>query len=374
MQPIPARYYHNEAVFEQERAAIFHTQWQFVGMTHDLERHNDYVCVDVGAYSVIVQNFNGELRAFLNVCSHRFSQIRHDASGNGPLRCPYHGWAYNGEGVPTGIPSRPYFKDLKSKIPDLGLRRFQVATCGKFTFVRIADAGPTLEQELGPVAETLVAMSAGLDVRIDRTEWNIEANWKVVVENTLEAYHVGFVHPTTFKPMGLTGLDFRFDGPHSAYLGHVDDEQNMQVQKLRANFAQRRFQPDGYFHQFVFPNFLTSTSHGIVSSVQYHHAVAPGRTRMVSQLFHAAPAEDSRLRPAMLEVLYDSARVFNVTTLQEDQVICEGVQRGLRQTSRAGLLSDEEERLVAFRDAYMAALGATPAPAAGREIPVPMER
>lgn len=334
MRPISASNYFDDAVFEAEHERLFHRQWQFIAVADELAGHNDFVCRRIGRFSVVVQNFDGELRAFLNVCSHRFAEIRQSECGNGPLRCLYHGWTYNSEGVPTGIPSRPYFKDLKEKIPGLHLRRFALATCGKFIFVRLAEEGPSLEEHLAGAAEGLRLVSSGLDVRIDRTEWRIRANWKAVIENTLEAYHVGFVHPTTFKPLGLSGLDFRFHGPHSAYLGVIADEDDRRVQQFRKHFAGREFQPNGYFHQLVFPNFLTSTSHGLVSSVQYHHAISPDETLMISYLFHKAPDDPARMKPAMMEVLYEAARKFNVTTLEEDRVVCELVQRGLRQTDK----------------------------------------
>lgn len=361
--PIPPRYYFDDALFVLERERLFHSDWQFVGLTSDLEQPNDYIAADVGDYSVVVQNFDGELKAFLNVCSHRFSRIRCADTGNGPLRCPYHGWTYNQHGVPTGIPSRPRFSNLKEKIPGLALRPFPLAVCGKFIFVRIAPEGPSLAEFLGGVAETLEQVSDGLDTRIDRTEWFIDANWKVVIENTLEAYHVGFVHPTTFKPLGLQGLDFRFDGAHAAYLGHIDDAANAPAQRLRSKFSSRVFTPDGYFHQLVFPNLLTSTSHGLVTSVQYHHAIAPGRTRMVSHLFHKAPDTDAKITAGMLDVLYDAARRFNLTTLQEDADICRAVQLGVHQADKPGLLSDEEVRILRFHDAYLARM----APAARGE-------
>lgn len=357
MQPFPARFYFDEAIFRREHERLFHREWQFVGLTDDLASNGDFVCQRVGDYSVVVQNFEGELRAFLNVCSHRFAEIRSSECGNGPLRCPYHGWTYNSDGVPTGIPSRPYFRDLKAKIPGLALRRFAVDTCGRFVFVRITEDGPSLADALGGAATGLLNVSSVLDTRIDRTEWVFEANWKAVVENTIEGYHVGFVHPNTFKPLGIKGLDFRFDGPHSAYLGPFTGEAGTRGEKVRANFAERPFQPPGYFHQLIFPNFLTSTSYGIVASVQYHHALSPTRTRMVSYLYHRAPDPGSRLRPDMLDVLYDAARRFNVTTLEEDRAIVESVQRGVVQTSQPGLLSDEEARIVQFHATYLAAIG-----------------
>jgi phenylpropionate dioxygenase-like ring-hydroxylating dioxygenase large terminal subunit len=48
---------------------------------------------------VVTRDRNGEVRAFLNVCRHRGSEV---ASGEGQresLQCPYHAWTYNLDGT-----------------------------------------------------------------------------------------------------------------------------------------------------------------------------------------------------------------------------------------------------------------------------------
>jgi hypothetical protein len=42
--------------------------------------------------------------------------------------------------------------------------------------------------------------------------------------------------------------------------------------------------------------------------------------------------------------------------LEEDRVICEGVQKGSRQVDAMGMLSDEEIRIQAFQRLYLEAM------------------
>src|SRR5687768_6801823 len=99
----------------------------------------DWFTTHVSARSIVVQNFEGELRAFANVCSHRFSAIRREPSGNGILQCPYHGWIYNKDGIPYSIPRKPRFDDMTDERRcELALDRYDLELCGTLVFIRRA--------------------------------------------------------------------------------------------------------------------------------------------------------------------------------------------------------------------------------------------
>jgi phenylpropionate dioxygenase-like ring-hydroxylating dioxygenase large terminal subunit len=101
---IPADHYIRDDIFPREMKNIFEPSWLCIGFTEDLKNHNDFITIQIGERGIVVQNFHGELRAFRNVCSHRHSRIQTQNCGNRPLQCPYHGWTYNIQGIPTGIP------------------------------------------------------------------------------------------------------------------------------------------------------------------------------------------------------------------------------------------------------------------------------
>jgi choline monooxygenase len=82
---IAPRKFYGPEVYQPEQRQLFSLVWRCVGFTHELERHHDFVTLDVGGCSVVVQNFNGTLRAFANVCFHRFNRIHAECRGNGPL-------------------------------------------------------------------------------------------------------------------------------------------------------------------------------------------------------------------------------------------------------------------------------------------------
>jgi phenylpropionate dioxygenase-like ring-hydroxylating dioxygenase large terminal subunit len=360
MQPlIQPRDYFDPDVFRAEQAAIFERAWLFAGFAADLASPNDYVTTRVGGRSVVVQNFDGELRAYANVCSHRFARLKAEGQGNGLLRCPYHGWIYNRDGVPYSIPSRPRFDALTPEVIDsLRLRAYDVDTCGALVFVRARRAGgPSLREYLGGAGDTIEDMSRGMGAKIDRNEVVFGSNWKVAVENTLESYHVGFVHENTFKKLGAKGMDFRFDGPHSAWKAPVDPGTEAQMRKLLALYK-APWSTDGYHHQLVFPNLTVVTLFGTSFGIQLFEPVSPTETRLTSHIFAPKAGAEVRMNAAVAEMMNQSTAEFARTVFEEDKVVCAAVQLGLPETDKLGILSDEEERVLRFHEAYVGAMTA----------------
>ena len=361
MQPlIPPRAYSDLAVFQEEQRRIFATTWQFAGFTHELERSQDYVTTTVGGRSVVIQNFGGELRAFANVCSHRFARLRLDQNGNGPLRCPYHGWIYNEQGIPYSIPSRPRFADMtRDVLEGLRLRTYDVDTCGPLVFVRggHAPGGPSLRAYLGVAADVLESFGHAMGAYVEPVAVTFEANWKVVVENALEAYHVGFVHQNSFQKLGAKGMTFRFDGPHSSWTAPVNDETASQTRKLLALYRAPAYGA-GYFHQYVFPNLAAVTLAGTSFGIQRFEPVSPAETRLTNHIFQPRSADGGRVNAAMLEVMNRSSADFARQVFEEDRVVCRAAQLGLAETDKPGILSYEEERVWRFQEAYVAAMAA----------------
>ncbi|TWB38570.1 Rieske 2Fe-2S domain-containing protein [Nitrospirillum pindoramense] len=107
------------------------TPWVKLGDTAALASHGDYLTgrapdAEGGAVPVVVQNFQGVLKAFRNVCSHRFALIHDQPCGRGLLRCPYHGWVYDADGVPIGIP----FDDSDFQLDTEARRRLALTPVG----------------------------------------------------------------------------------------------------------------------------------------------------------------------------------------------------------------------------------------------------
>ena len=212
----------DRAAFAEEQRRLAHV-WTFLGMTSDAEKDGDWFRASIATRSVFVQRFGAELRAFENVCAHRFYPLRTADRGNGPVICGFHHWQYDREGRAVGI---PLCRELYDALPqELGARLnpVELATCGHMIFGRFPhpDVSESLEDflELGfPV----LAAGSQARRRPERMTVPIAANWRLGAHISLDDYHAAAVHPRTFGRQGFLRRDdisyYRF-GLHSAYVG-----------------------------------------------------------------------------------------------------------------------------------------------------------
>lgn len=358
--PLPPSSYTAEQFAEQERRA-FKQSWVCVGLSSQLDQHNDFVVRRIAGRSVVIQNMKGKIRAFDNVCSHRFSRIQTAASGNRPLQCPYHGWAYNADGIPIGIPSRPRFDECSVDwCESLRLRSWDVASLGSFVFVRGDLCTSTLPDWLGNLGPTLIGLSEGIGDCFSTTTMPIKANWKVAVENTLESYHVDAIHPDSFSRLKPADGEFAFFGPHSTWATTLDPGLTKKLANPLRALASRGCHLPGYLHIHLFPHVTVASSFGTTFSLQVFEPLNPGATHFTTHVFRPALKSPSASASTISDTLCESARVFNEQVFHEDKEICEEVQRGCeslaampREHTNWGQLSDEEQRVGHFQSAYL---------------------
>ena len=351
---IPPSHYVSDQAFSREQDQLFSRAWQFVAMAEELAQPNDFVALTLGGKSVVVQNFDGELRAFQNVCRHRHSILQCERRGNRPLVCPYHGWRYDKTGLASGIPSRPRFDEADLRDSEsLRLDAYAVEACGKFVFVRPSSKGVSLGEFLGATAPLLQKISAGMGHRVDTLELTEAANWKVAVENTLEFYHVNLIHRDSFAKLGASEREQLVQGPHSQAMASVAVDPSARRASLMEMLSARPFSIEGYLHQFIFPNLTIATTQGATFSVQTFEPVAAGTTRFTSHVYATLTGKPAGATVAA--AIAQQTAEFNRKVFSEDQAVCELVQRGLRETpdERRGMLSSEEGRVQAFQHGYL---------------------
>lgn len=206
---LPSTAYTSEAFFELENATLFRDSWVFVAFVHELASPGDAVPVWVAGQPVLlVHNRAGEIKAFHNVCRHRCLQLV-DRPGNvgNVLRCPYHSWTYSLDGE---LKLTPYFGGREPReVPEgfdrasRGLLPVRLAVWHDWVFVNVGGNAPAFEDLVAPLARWLQDIDLdGIEhlATIDLGE--VRANWKLLMENFIEPYHVQFVHlRTTEQPL-----------------------------------------------------------------------------------------------------------------------------------------------------------------------------
>lgn len=351
---IPPYAYVDPEIFRAEQVELFRRQWVFMGLGRDLIAPNDFVTRDIGGVSISVRNCGGTLRAFHNVCSHRFNRIHTSAKGNGPFQCGYHGWLYDENGTPAVIPKRPRFDGLTfEKLCELRLVQWKVERCGDLVFVCGDPEAPQLRSYLGEAFNQIEAISNACGTIIDENIINIGANWKILIENTLESYHVGFIHPATFARLGTTDGEFRTQGVHSSWNTSLGKQFAARIEHLLPLFSSRPVRVNGYHHQLIFPNLTLASTYGTSFSLQLFEPITAAQTKFTSIVFQTKLEMPSTTAVEALAALCDSARQFNRAVFSEDKEVCENVQKGTSETTKNGILSDEELRVSMFQSSYL---------------------
>ncbi|PAV24541.1 (2Fe-2S)-binding protein, partial [Tamilnaduibacter salinus] len=189
---LPSRYFYDRAIFEAERDRIFMGAWHFGCHVNELSEPGAYVVRDVFDQSVILMRDKaGELHAFHNVCQHRGNRLLTETRGvqKGVIRCPYHSWCYNHDGSLKGAPRSqkiPAFNVDDHRIPPVRLQVF----AGSVFFNLDPDAEDM--ETLFPEAEDVIRRSIPNldDMRlVQEDDVIVPANWKVIMDNSIEGYH-----------------------------------------------------------------------------------------------------------------------------------------------------------------------------------------
>lgn len=351
-------HYTSPEIHQAELNHLFAKSWVFAGFTTDLVNDNDYITCKIGKESIIVQNFKGTLKAFLNVCTHRFSKLHTCKKGNRLLSCPYHGWRFNSEGLPTGIPDKEGFATLDDTAKDrLKLKSWEVDTCGKFVFIQKEnDLYPSLNGFLGPeVVQLLQNLSAGMGPYIDTITMPLYCNWKISLENAIERYHVGPVHPTSFNKLGAVdkGIECQ-NNLHNSWNLYLNDDTLKKWKPIEKFFKNRLYQIDHFFHQYIFPNLAIGTTFGSTFSISSFNPLEPDHTEFECHMYgcdHSAPLR--KVEESIAQAHYKSALDFNTQVFTEDKGICELVQEGAAYTQSEGILANTEIRICEFQKSYV---------------------
>lgn len=188
--------YTSAEIFEKEKEEIFLKDWLCVGRVDEIENQGDYMTTRiVGEPVLLVRGENNQVNAFSNICLHRGVEV---AMGNGNRRaftCPFHGWTYNLEGR---LVSAPLMGEAENfDLAKCRLSRIRCETWQGWIFLTFDDKARPLAEHVAPLERDFGYMRQE-DCRLAIKSVNeVDCNWKLVVENLIDFYHVNVVHRST---------------------------------------------------------------------------------------------------------------------------------------------------------------------------------
>jgi glycine betaine catabolism A len=192
---LPARYYTDSEVFRQEMEDFFCGMWVCAGRDEQIANAGEYFLAEVAGESIIVtRDGSGVVRAMYNVCRHRGTRMCREAGGKfaGRIQCPYHGWTYGLDGRLLGA---PHMEEGEFRREDYPLHAVNTAEWDGHIFLNLARNPKPLTEQLGELPEKFGAWKMQELRRYKRIEYEVKANWKLIVLNYNECLHCPILHP-----------------------------------------------------------------------------------------------------------------------------------------------------------------------------------
>ena len=339
-------FYFSDEIYNHELDNIFYSDWVCCGREEDLDSTGSYKIFSIGNESLfIIKDKNNDIRVFHNFCKHRGCQILENEKSS-PLkrniRCPYHSWVYNFDGSLYKAPHLDV--DLKDKKFHLNAVKSQ--TWGGFIFINLDEKPSSFNEFINDISTQFIRYPLDELVSSRSHEYEVSANWKVILENYNECYHCAGVHPElvkivpAFKENGANGLDWEEGIPHRA----GSNTFTFNGTTNRDPFpGLNQSEKDNHFGQALYPNLMMSLSMDHVAAFIIN-PVSPTKTMIDCRiLFHPNEVVKASFDP-------DDASEFWDLVNKQDWNICERVQKGMRsKTFKYGYYAPMEDESLDIR-------------------------
>ena len=204
------------AVLEAEQRRIFDRCWIYVGHESEIRAPGDFrtrtLC---GRPVIFCRDSRGEMRVFLNTCRHRGTLVCREAEGNAErYTCFYHGWTYDRDGALYAVPGQNAYPPSFNK-RDFALKQApRVEAYRGFIFLSFDPNIVPLREYLGRATEYIDIVldqspSGRMEVIHGTQDYEIRANWKLLVENSIDDYHLLTTHATWLDYLKNSGVEMK---------------------------------------------------------------------------------------------------------------------------------------------------------------------
>ena len=332
---LPSAAYTDEKFLNLEANTVFAENWAFVGFVHELAKPGDILPVILaGKPIILVRNIKNEIVAFHNVCRHRCLKLVDEPKNTGKLiRCPYHSWTYDLDGK---LISSPHFGGTDNHEPKgfdpkkYGLETIRIKLWHDWIFVNLNRKAPPFEKYVKKISKQLKGIDLNKIKPVATLNFGeVATNWKFLVENYVEPYHVQFVHKTTTS-QPLKDHYTIVDG--NCFGSGVDlNEENTSSGNLAVSSR----------YLSLFPNFIIGTYYPNQIGVHLNLPIDSGRTIQKRIIYSTNGYKMTTKEANSLKKLWWDVH-------KEDHEICERLQLGRASpvATEGGVLSPYWEKSV----------------------------
>jgi phenylpropionate dioxygenase-like ring-hydroxylating dioxygenase large terminal subunit len=215
---MPKAYYMDPEILALEQEHLFAREWICIGRAEEVASPGDFMAFQLCDQPLVaVRGDDGVVRVMSNVCRHRGALLVEGRGRGKRLVCPYHHWSYDFEGRLAAAPrmeGHSSFSSSACRLPAYATEEW----CG-FLFTCLAANPPPLAPRLEPLKRLIGNYHMEqMTIRYLADEvWN--TNWKCLIENFMEGYHLSPLHKTTLHPVNPTKLCSHFPAGE-AYFGY----------------------------------------------------------------------------------------------------------------------------------------------------------
>ena len=350
---LPFGVYQNSEIFAVEQNRIFRNDWVFVCAELELANPGDYYAFTLaGEPVVVIRGKDNNLRALSNICRHRGTPLLDEGFGQigKVIICPYHAWSYHDDGR---LNRAPFTQSGEVDAKTHCLPTFHLQSILGLVFIYLGDnPAPLASRFEGLEQYTSIFEPSRFNAVSPSSLEQWQANWKLIMENGMESYHLFKVHKETLETVTPSKLAYHVGGSSEWTVtgGEMQDDSGWLTKMLRGSY------PKAYDHYLLLslpPNFvgiMTYDSLGWLSVLPVDSQTSQVRAAAISD--SALGREDA------------ASKEFTEAFFAEDKVICERVQRGMSARVGKGGTLVEKERVVVDFHQYLASrlFGMTPTP------------
>ena len=331
---LPSKSYTDNEFWEKECNTVLSNGWLFVGFVHELTKPGDVLPIFIaGKPILLVKNENNKITAFHNVCSHRCLKLVSEKKNVGKLiRCPYHSWSYDLEG---NLKSAPHIGGINQHKPkgfnfkNHGLKPIRIHIWHDWIFINLNGKAKKFEEYAKPLFSKFKNIDFDKIIYATTLDFGkINTNWKFLIENFIEPYHVQFVHKTTTN-QPLKDHYTIVDGVCYGSGVDVKQEDNKNANALSVSSK----------YLSLFPNFIIGTYYPNQIGVYLNIPISPSVTSQ-KRIIYTTNGK------VMTKEESDLAKKIWWSVHKEDHEICERLQEGRASpaSNEGGLLSPYWEK------------------------------
>jgi phenylpropionate dioxygenase-like ring-hydroxylating dioxygenase large terminal subunit len=214
--PLAGSRYTSREFFEKEFNEMWTKVWLLLGRESEMLNPGDWQKEDVGPESILmVRQEDGGIKAFYNICQHRGNQLVAEEKGHANrFVCKYHAWAFATDGELVFAQDANNFSQ-GNPCGKVNLKEIPCEIFAGFIWINMDPDCTDLKTYLGPIWDDWSRYDLQSWKRYQALTTTVPCNWKVVLDNFNESYHVPTLHriqgtPEERKRMH-SGVDTRFE-------------------------------------------------------------------------------------------------------------------------------------------------------------------